>query len=227
MPSLSVETYSLGELQTNCYLVWCTETNKAIIIDPADSGDLLSQEIVEHGLQLEAILLTHAHFDHCLGLLELSLNFAVPVYLHPKDVFLLAKAYQSAEHWLKHPVDPIPAVTLPLQEKDIISFGQCNLTVLETPGHTPGSVCFLYQPPKTTQTDEQFTFSKNTILFSGDTLFKDTIGRTDFSYASKKELFNSLRKLRELPTDTLLFSGHGEVGYLRDHPLFAKNETKE
>lgn len=219
--ALEIKTLTLGELQTNCYLAWCSETQKAVVIDPADSGEVISEQILELQLELEAIVLTHGHFDHCLGLLALALNFPVPIYVHPADNSLLARAQKSGEFWLKHPVDPVPPATDALHDGQIIQFGNCSLVVLETPGHTPGSVCLYTKPEESLLEAEYKNVSEEPILFSGDTIFFDTIGRTDLRYSNKKQLFTSLRKLKELPSNTQLYSGHGEVGYLHSNPVFS------
>lgn len=219
--ALETKILTLGELQTNCYLTWCSETQKAVVIDPADSGEVISEQILELQLELEGIILTHGHFDHCLGLLALALNFPVPIYLHPTDNSLLARAQKSGEFWLKHPVDPVPPATATLKDGQIITFGKCSLQVLETPGHTPGSVCLYSKPEKYVKNDAYKNSSEEPILFSGDTIFMDTIGRTDLRYSNKKNLFASLQKLKELPSNTLLLSGHGEPDYLSSHPIFS------
>lgn len=196
----TVETYNLGELQTNCYLLWENESREALLIDPADSGDFLSQSVRELDLHLSAIVLTHGHFDHVLGLLELRLNFPdVPICLHPEDVPLLQRAQQSAEHWLKHAVDPVPHQTLAITEASVFTLGTHQIGVVETPGHTPGSICLSAQT------------NHAPLLFTGDTLFKDGVGRTDFSYSKPLQLELSIRKIFDtFPENTICFPGHGE-----------------
>lgn len=194
MKQMKIETLTLGDLETNCYLVWDEDTRDAYIIDPADSGDFISEKILQYKLNPLGILLTHAHFDHVLGLLDLKLNFHLPIYLHPADHFLFTQAEKSAQHWLKRTPPPLPAPDRELIPDQILNFGDSSLTVIPTPGHTPGSVC-LYSPG---------------ILFSGDTLFRSGVGRTDFKYSSPDDLHASLKKLALLPPQTLVYSGHGE-----------------
>jgi hydroxyacylglutathione hydrolase len=192
---LAVKQLTLGEMGTNCYLAWDDETMEAIIIDPADEGGFITEQIQELELIPEVIVLTHGHFDHILGLLELKLNLEIPVIVHEADVFLLEKAQESARHWLKREVDPIPAPDQFLRGHDILSFGDIELKILETPGHTPGSVC-LYN-------DE--------VIFTGDTLFADGVGRTDFKYSDRELLQKSIQKIRKLPKNLIMYPGHGEV----------------
>lgn len=233
MSELQIKTLNLGELQTNCYIAWCNDTNAAVVIDPADSAELITDVLITEKLDLTAILLTHGHFDHCLGLLELSLNFAVPSYIHAEDIFLIKGAQKSAEHWLKHRVDPVPLPTDRLVEGTEIVFGECILHVTETPGHTPGSVCFVSAPDQkekrnTTQAQPQTIFVDGLqvypgsgIVFTGDTLFKDTFPRTDFRYSSVLDLHNSWGKLKQLEPETTILPGHGELTRLAGTALFA------
>jgi hydroxyacylglutathione hydrolase len=194
---MQIETLSLGQLDTNCYIAWCETTRAAIIIDPADEGSFISQKILELELTPTAIVLTHGHFDHVLGLLELKLNFSTaPIIMHQADLFLLESLQQRAQHWLKMAVDPAPPPDKFIKEDEKIKFGQETLTVLYTPGHTPGSIC-LY--------DDEVTFT-------GDTLFADgVVGRTDLSYSNKKQIKNSLQKIRVLTKNRTSYPGHGQV----------------
>lgn len=198
---MNVTVLPLGDLQTNCYLAWCDQTNQAVIIDPADSGDFITDTILRLQLEPVAILLTHGHFDHVLALLEVSLNFPVPVLMHQADVFLINEAQQNAHHWLKRLVDPVPTPTTFYGEGHVITFGTESLTVMTTPGHTPGSVS-LYN-------DEA--------VFSGDTLFAEGVGRTDFRYSDTQQLYQSLRKMAgSLPKLLPLLPGHGQASRLSE-----------
>lgn len=194
MAHLEIEQLVLGDLDTNCYLLSCSQTSQVLIVDPADSADFITQKILDRQLTPVGILLTHGHFDHVLGLLELKLNFPVPVMMHEADVFLLEKAQASARHWLKREVDPVPPPTTFVKESDIVTIGQCHLKVIETPGHTPGSIC-AYDA---------------TFLVTGDTLFKDGVGATNHAYSSKKRLWKSLERIRPLAAERTSLPGHGE-----------------
>ncbi|MCL4208717.1 MBL fold metallo-hydrolase [Patescibacteria group bacterium] len=197
MSNLIIQSYCLGDLATNAYLVWNKKTLNATLIDPADSGDFLSEEILHHQLKLEKIVLTHGHFDHCLGLLEVKLNFPnAPVLMNSEDQFLIKNAQKNAKHWLNREVDPVPIPDQDLARKTDIEIAGVNFEIIPTPGHTPGSVSFYSLEEK--------------VLFSGDTLFKQAVGRTDFSYSSPEELKLSLKKLFVLPKETKVLSGHGE-----------------
>lgn len=195
-----VITLQLGELNTNCYIAYCPDTLEAVVIDPADAGDVISEEILRNNLILTTTLLTHGHFDHVLGVLELKLNFDdMPIFLHQDDAFLIAQAQKNAEYWLKHPVNGVPKPSNWLKEGTTFTFGNCSLKTITTPGHTPGSVTFVSE------------VSPDDIkLFVGDTLFKNGVGRTDFQYSSSLELEKSLKKLLSYPPNTEVFPGHGD-----------------
>jgi len=200
---LKYEILILGDLATNCYLVWDEDTKECFVIDPADDGVAISEEISQKGLKPVGILLTHGHFDHALGALDLKLIYNIPLYCNNLDFFLLDRQNKTATHFLKHNVKipDIKKIDVDLEKVEKIKLGSNVLEVIKTPGHTPGSVCFL-NPPLSEDVKH--------LLFSGDTLFKGLRGRTDFKYASTEKIFESLKKLFELPEDTVVLSGHGE-----------------
>ncbi len=203
MTPITITTLELGDLSTNCYLVSCDETQETVIIDPADAGEFIADQITVLGLKPTAIVLTHGHFDHVLGTLSLALAYDLPVYLHPADHFLLDKAQQSAEYWLGRAVDPVLPAELTLDIRETPVFGDgLSFSYVETPGHTPGSVCL-----EVLQHGEPLD---QPIMLVGDTLFKAGVGRTDFSYSSHEDLKKSLKLLSSRNPDTLCYPGHGE-----------------
>jgi len=197
---MQMETFILGNLQTNCYLLSNELTGAAIIIDPADDGDFLNDELLRQNLKLEAIVLTHGHFDHCLGLLSLKSAWQVPIMMNFADQFLLERAQASALHWLGLESDPIPPADFDLADKNSIELIGEKFRIIQTPGHTPGSICLLHENSKQ--------------LFSGDTIFAHgDVGRTDFAYSDRKKMKTSLAELRVMAKNgdyMEVYTGHGE-----------------
>jgi len=197
---LKYEKMVVGELQTNCYLVWDEVTKEAIVIDPADAGVEISDQIQTLGLKPLMVLGTHGHFDHLLGALDIMLIFNIPIAISMKDMFLLKRQQETASYFLKHQVKTpnFVKINIDLDKALSVKLGQEKLITIKTPGHTPGGIC-LYS-------------EANKMLFCGDILFADgLIGETTHDYSSMVELRQSLRKLLELPADTTIFPGHGEV----------------
>jgi len=190
---MEIETLTVGQLDTNCYLAWCPKTREAVIIDPADEGNYISEKILTKNLKPKAIVATHGHFDHVLAITELKLAFNIPFYMNKKDQLFLDRIQNSTEYFAHFRSDPPPKVDVFLKDKDTVHFGSQKLQVIETPGHTPGGISL---------------YSKG-VLFSGDTLFAKGVGRTDFSYSSSKDLKKSIKKLLKLPDKTKVYPGHG------------------
>lgn len=210
--NLQIRSLEVGDLTTNCYLIWCSETLEAIIVDPGDSGTAIIETALQLQIKPVAIVLTHGHFDHVLGLLEVQLAFDIPSYIHQKDNFLLEKAQSSAKYWLKRDVDPVPPANFALDDNQVLQFGLEKLKIVHTPGHTPGSVCiavgFGSDGSKNT---ESLNYSDASVLLCGDLIFKDGVGRTDFKYSNTMQLFSSVEKIRNLfSRHTGCYPGHGE-----------------
>lgn len=207
---MEIKILVLGELQTNCYIVYDQNTKQGIIIDPADDANFISEQILSLKIIPTGIYATHGHFDHLLAADELQMAFNIPFYVHEKDLFLVKNLAKNAAFWTKRKViEKPPKEVRPLRGRtstttSIASQGDAlrswQAQIIWTPGHTPGSVC-LY-------------FPKEGILFSGDTLFADGVGRTDLSYSSSKDLQKSLKKLSKLPQETKIYPGHGEISTL-------------
>lgn len=182
----------MGELGTNCYLLW-SDDKKAVIIDPGDEGVEIAQIVAELGLIPQLIYLTHGHFDHILGVLDLQLIFKIPVMMSDKDIFLLDRAVKTAEYYLKKKIKTPKFKTESLKN---FKLGDENIKVIETPGHTPGGFC-LYA-------------HKSGLLFTGDTLFETGIGDTSHQYSSKNDMKKSLEKIYKLKNVKIFLPGHGE-----------------
>ena len=191
---MKVEKVVVGQLQTNCYLVWDEESLEGVIIDPGDDADYILRRVGDFNLSLRFILATHGHFDHILGVTELKLALNIPFLIHQKDLFLLKRAGKTAKFFTGVEAGPVLPPDKFIKEGDKIKFGKESLRVIETPGHTPGSISF---------------YSLG-FLFSGDLIFAEGVGRTDFTYSSKEELQKSIEKVLKLPKETIIYPGHGE-----------------
>jgi glyoxylase-like metal-dependent hydrolase (beta-lactamase superfamily II) len=182
-------------LQTNCYIVGCEETQVAAVIDPAWDGRAIVATAENDGWEITHILLTHAHFDHVGGLEEAKRLTSAPIYLHPDAVEMLSNTTMSAAFFgLKVPAPPAPDHMLAAGQ--VLTVGQLELHTLFTPGHAPGHVCFHLPDYR--------------VLFDGDVLFRDGIGRTDLPGGDYDLLMDSIKtELLTLPDETRVFSGHG------------------
>jgi len=188
-----IEVLPVGPLQVNCVILGCSTTRKAAVIDPGDDFDSIVAILKKHQLQVEIILNTHGHFDHIGANAALKKSSGAPIYIHPEDKKLLQLASaQGALYGLTVPNSP-PA-DHELDDGQKVQFGEQEFTVLHTPGHSPGGVCFYTEG----------------LLISGDTLFAGSVGRTDLPGGSHQQLLDSIRtKLAGLPAPTRVIPGHG------------------
>lgn len=189
-----IKVFPSGPFSTNAYLVACAKTHEAAILDPApDSFFSIQDDLAIHGFKAQKILLTHSHWDHIADASKLKEHYSIPIYVHSLDAPNLQQpGVDGLPCWLD-----IPAVQpdVLLEEGMQIPLGNLKFHVLHTPGHSPGSVCF-YEP-------------KLHLLFSGDTLFKGSIGNISFPTSQPSNMWPSLNKLAHLPPDTRVFPGHG------------------
>lgn len=205
---MKVEKFVTGIISTNCYLAVNEETKQTVIIDPAACPSYLMSHIKNEELNIEAILLTHGHFDHIMGIDGFLEEFDAPVYVHENDgplmtdpvlnqsgTYTAGYTYAGAEY---------------IRDGQMLTLAGYTFQVLHTPGHTPGSVCYYVEAQK--------------VLFSGDTLFQNSVGRTDFQLSSMSDLVRGItEKLMVLPDDVLVYPGHmGEttIGYEKEHNPF-------
>lgn len=194
---LEVTVWTVGPLAENPYLVRCTTTNEAVLIDPGDDAPLLLQAIADSGAQVKAILLTHAHLDHVGALTDVRIALGVPVYLHPADDQLLGEAHLHWQRFGKN-ITPVAPAEHALADGDKIRVGEGTLDVLYTPGHTQGGVCFYS--------------ASDALLIAGDTLFRRSVGRTDLPGGNTRQLIAAIHtKLYTLPANTVVHPGHGEA----------------
>ena len=206
---INVKTIQVGPLEVNCYILWDSETQEAVIIDPGGDAPLIKKEVDSLGLKVKYIVNTHGHFDHVGADGELRKHYSVPLAIHKADVTLLKNASAQAELFgIK--AEPQPSPDTFLTNNATLEAGSISLKVLHTPGHTKGGVCFYSE-------EEGF-------LFSGDTLFAGSVGRTDLEGGSGEELMNSIKtRLLCLDNKVRVYPGHGSattIGDEREHNPF-------
>jgi glyoxylase-like metal-dependent hydrolase (beta-lactamase superfamily II) len=193
--SLTFEMLTVGPLQQNCYLLAAPGSRNAVLVDPGAEAARLLAALTQRDLQLEAILLTHAHFDHVGAVADIIDSRAVPVLLHPADLPLYRHAAVAAASWglsIRTPeVEPRA-----LEHGQTLQLAGLELRVLHTPGHAPGHVAF--------------HLPQQQLVLSGDALFRGGIGRTDLPFADQDTLLESIRsQLLTLPAETGVHPGHG------------------
>ena len=189
---MTVTSLPVGSIGTNCYLLYDETTRDAAVIDPSDNAKPVAARIKELGLNVRGILLTHGHFDHCGDVKRIRKLTGAQVFVHPAD------------RDLPLPLNRGLVADRDLADGDLLDLAGMRLRVLHTPGHTPGSVCFLC----------------GDLLFSGDTLFAGSCGRTDLPGGSPADMNRSLRRLAELAGDYTVYPGHGEETTLEQERRF-------
>lgn len=194
---MKIESLTVGQLQTNCYLVIEEENWRCFIVDPGDEANFISEKVLYNNLSPQFIIATHGHFDHVLAAYELQLAFEIPFLVHPQDKKLLGKAVDSACRWLDWKVVTLPPqVDKEIKEGDVLEIGEQKWEILATPGHTPGGITVFNKREK--------------IAFVGDTIFRRGVGRTDFQYSSSQQLQKSIKKIRTELKGYTAYPGHGD-----------------
>lgn len=193
---MKIEKWVLGELATNCYVVKNEEKKELVIIDPATCPQMLFEHLREDGYQPKAILLTHGHFDHVMGIEGLVKEFQIPVRLIKEETEVLADASLNLSSVFGSPYTYTKGE--PLEELEVLEYAGISFQVIHTPGHTKGGACYYVAEEET--------------LFSGDTLFCQSVGRTDFPTGSMSTLVRSIKeRLFVLPPQTKVYPGHGDA----------------
>ncbi len=205
---MNVRCLEVGSMLANCYLVWCAETKEALVIDPGGEGRRILAEIAREQLQVKYIVNTHGHVDHITADAEVRSATGAKLMIHEEDAPLLGKPDLNLSAYVGSVLQALQPDLL-LHEGDEIACGkQVQLKVLHTPGHTRGGI----------------SLQAEGAIFTGDTLFAGSIGRTDFPGGSYQDLIDSIKdKILVLDDACLVYPGHGPsstVGYEREHNPF-------
>lgn len=188
-------TIPVGALEVNCYIVWDAGTLEGVIIDPGADAAEIEAAVKSEGVKVRCVINTHGHFDHVGADGAMKATFGAPVAIHPKDAALMADAHEHGIFFgVNTPKQSEPDILL--EDGQIIEFGPLKLKVIHTPGHTRGGVCLYMEDGKA--------------LFTGDTLFAGSVGRTDFEGGSMDDLMSSITdKLLPLGDEVRVLPGHG------------------
>ncbi len=188
---MKIRTFTVGWLSTNCYVMHSQHTRDAIVVDPGFDNLLEADQIIRYldseALKVKFVINTHGHSDHVSGNRTLQEKCHVPVCIHAADAQLLRNETGS-----------VSGPDVLLKDGESIGFGDSKLTVVHTPGHTKGSICLL----------------ATNLIFTGDTLFAGSIGRTDFPDSSYTDMLLSLEKLKQLSDGLVVYPGHGPSSLL-------------
>ena len=206
MGKMKINQYVVGPVQTNCYLVMNDETKEALFVDPGESAKALAQKAREEGVTPVAILLTHGHFDHATGAEDLSAEFdGIPIYVQEAEAETLTDTELNASWMMGKPLK-FHADKF-LKDDEEIDLAGFHIRVLFTPGHTPGGCCYY--------------FPYEDVVFSGDTLFCCSVGRTDFKGGSMSDLVRGIKdKLMVLPERTTVYPGHNDVTTIENERMY-------
>ena len=211
---MEISIFTFNPFSENTYIIH-DDTNECIIIDPGCYNEAENQQLLDYiksaGLKPQKLILTHAHLDHIFGCNAMYKALGLAPYYHEKEKIVYDSAQSVAQHYGVFMQElPVPAGYISID--DTINFGNTELSIIFTPGHSPGSVCFLHKETKT--------------IIAGDVLFRESIGRTDLPGGDHATLINSIKKeLLVLDDDWKVYPGHGPsttIGYERTHNPFLR-----
>lgn len=195
---MEIQGFVCNLLQENTYVIW-DETNQCVLVDPGCIKESefaeIDRFIANNGLKPCMIINTHGHFDHIFGVEKCRSYYGIKWGLNPNDSFLVEDVvHQCAAFGIV--VDPISPCDVEFSENDVVKFGNTTLTIFHVPGHSPGSLCYYEE--------------NSEVLFTGDALFKHSIGRTDLAQGNYRDLITNLEtKILQLPDDVIVYPGHG------------------
>ena len=205
MADIKIGKMVLGSCATNCYFLYEAGKTQAIVVDPADNGEQIYQKLTDNGFEIAAILLTHGHFDHILGGEKLRALSGAKIYALDQEVKLCKDPVNNLSGWFGTSFTLSPDVEV--RDGEVLTIANITFKVLATPGHTEGSCCYYFE-------DASF-------LVCGDTIFEESVGRTDFPTGSSKTLIRSVEdKIFTLPEKVKLYPGHGAATTIEHEKLF-------
>lgn len=201
-----VEILIVGPIAANCFIIGDEETMEGAIIDPGEDAIEILEKVKETGLNIKYIIATHGHFDHCAAVKQLKDHLDCEFLLHEEDLFYVRDSVDSARKW-GFTIDQVPDPDSFLKDNEVIKLGSLELRIIHTPGHSPGGISIYIESEKA--------------LFSGDTIFQGSIGRTDFRKGSLPILTESIKdRIYSLPDNTQLYTGHGPVTTVGDEKKY-------
>ena len=186
---LKIKTFVVGPIETNSYIAYDANTKEGILIDPAEYDDNIKSFIEDECIDIKYIVNTHGHYDH----IGANADFGYPVIIHKDDAQCLKDGMRSLTFFSGKKIAEVTPVKT-VDESDIIKVEGLEFKVIDTPGHTPGGM----------------TIECEGVLFTGDTLFKNGVGRTDLPFGDHSKLIGSIKKLLKYPDDTVFYPGHGQ-----------------
>ncbi len=195
---MKIEFIVVGPFEVNCYLACDSATGRALVVDPGADAAAIADRLRRAGLTVACYLLTHGHVDHVSALADLADEFPAPAILHPADARWAFEEANRLDPYYAAPRRPAAATIFP--EDLRLAAGPWECRIIHTPGHSPGGVCYY--------------FPDQNVMFTGDTLFQGTVGRTDLPGGDTRILADSLRHLRGLPEATRIYPGHGPASIL-------------
>lgn len=208
--SLEIRFCNVGSLGTNCYILTDDISGESLVVDPG-MYDLQLKKTLENNniTSLKYILLTHGHYDHILGVEELQKDLGGKIVIHEDDSDCFVDGSKSLSEYFSDGVALNVKPDVKVVDGSTLNLGDKTIKVIHTPGHTNGSVCFLI----------------DNLIFSGDTLFKESVGRTDFPTGDMKTILKSVQKLKTLNGDYKIYPGHGEfttLNYEKNHNYYMR-----
>lgn len=193
---MMIEQYCVGQVATNCYFAINEETKEMLVIDPGDSAGMLAEQIKRKNLKPRAVLLTHGHFDHAMAAEELAEMFGIQIYAHEAEKDTLEEPGKNVSLMIGK--RDVYHADVYVKDGELLELAGMKLKVLHTPGHTAGGCCYYLEKEK--------------VLFSGDTLFCQSVGRTDFPGGSMSGIVRSIKeKLMVLPDEVKVYPGHMDL----------------